>query len=170
MAILTFDTIDSTNNYLKLHANTLPHFSMVRARYQHAGRGQFMRQWQSNPIENILVSLLLKTFNPGTTVKTIEAKLIAICRSFFKHYGVDVTHKLPNDLLVGQQKISGMLIETKQEGNELRQVILGVGLNINQTSFIDLPTATSLAILTKKTYPIDEVFQVFIELCSSLES
>jgi BirA family biotin operon repressor/biotin-[acetyl-CoA-carboxylase] ligase len=72
--------------------------------------------------------------------------------------------------LVGQQKISGMLIETKQEGNELKQVILGVGLNINQTSFIDLPTATSLAILTKKSYPIDEVFQVFIELCSSLES
>jgi biotin-[acetyl-CoA-carboxylase] ligase BirA-like protein len=169
MAILTFDTIDSTNNYLKLHADTLPHFSMVRARYQHAGRGQLMRQWQSNPNENILVSLLLKTFKPGSTVKTIEARLINICRSFFKHYGVDVTHKLPNDLLVGQHKISGMLIETKQEANELKQVILGVGLNINQTSFADLPFATSLAILTKKTYPIDDVFQVFIELCSSLE-
>lgn len=169
MAILTFDSIDSTNNYLKLHADDLPHFSIVRARYQHAGRGQFMRQWQSNPNENILVSLLLKTFKPDTTVKKIETNLIEICRSFFKYYGVEVTHKLPNDLLVDQQKISGMLIETKQEGNALKQVILGVGLNINQTSFVDLPGATSLAIITKKSYPIDEVFQVFIELCSSLE-
>jgi biotin-(acetyl-CoA carboxylase) ligase len=62
MAILTFDSIDSTNNYLKIHADSLPHFTIVRARFQHAGRGQLMRQWQSNPNENILVSFLLRHF------------------------------------------------------------------------------------------------------------
>jgi biotin-(acetyl-CoA carboxylase) ligase len=56
MAILTFDTIDSTNNYLKLHADSLPHFTIVRARFQHAGRGQLVRQWQSNPFNSMPMS------------------------------------------------------------------------------------------------------------------
>jgi biotin-[acetyl-CoA-carboxylase] ligase BirA-like protein len=169
MAILTFDTIDSTNNYLKIHADSLPHFSIVRARFQHAGRGQLMRQWQSNPNENILVSFLLKTFHHYPNVKAIESTFITLCQSFFKHYGVMVDHKLPNDLMVSGKKISGMLIETKQQADRLQHVILGIGLNINQTSFVNLPTATSLAILTKKTYPIDKLFEHFVEVCSPLK-
>jgi biotin-[acetyl-CoA-carboxylase] ligase BirA-like protein len=169
MAILTFDSIDSTNNYLKIHADSLPHFTIVRARFQHAGRGQLMRQWQSNPNENILVSFLLKTFSTYKNVKTIESAFIQLCQSFFKHYGVVVEHKLPNDLMVGGKKISGMLIETKQQADTLQHVILGIGLNINQTSFVNLPTATSLAILTKKTYLIDDLFEHFIEVCSPLK-
>jgi BirA family transcriptional regulator, biotin operon repressor / biotin---[acetyl-CoA-carboxylase] ligase len=169
MAILTFDTIDSTNNYLKLHADTLPHFSIIRARFQEAGRGQLMRQWQSNRNENILVSFLIKDFRQFPTVKAIESAFIQCCQSFFNHYGVVVDHKLPNDLIVEGKKISGMLIETKQQGNVLHYVIVGIGLNINQTSFIHLTSATSLAILTKKTYLIDHLFDHFIEVCSPLK-
>jgi BirA family biotin operon repressor/biotin-[acetyl-CoA-carboxylase] ligase len=169
MAILTFDSIDSTNNYLKIHADSLPHFTIVRARFQHAGRGQLMRQWQSNPNENILVSFLLKTFSTYKNVKTIESAFIQLSQSFFKHYGVVVEHKLPNDLMVGGKKISGMLIETKQQADTLQHVILGIGLNINQTSFVNLPTATSLAILTKKTYLIDDLFEHFMKVCSPLK-
>ena len=169
MAILTFDSLDSTNNYLKTHSDSLPHFTIIRARFQHAGRGQLMRQWQSNPNENILVSFLLKTFSTYKNVKTIESAFIQLCQSFFKHYGVVVEHKLPNDLMVGGKKISGMLIETKQQADTLQHVILGIGLNINQTSFVNLPNATSLAILTKKTYLIDDLFEHFIEVCSPLK-
>lgn len=169
MAILTFDTVDSTNNYVKLHADSLPHFSIVRARFQHAGRGQLMRQWQSNPNENILVSILLKKFSQHPTIQAIESTFIKLCQSFFKHYGVVVEHKLPNDLMVAGKKISGMLIETKQQAGVLQQVILGIGLNINQTSFVNLPSATSLALLTKKTYPIDKLFEDFVEVCSPLK-
>jgi BirA family transcriptional regulator, biotin operon repressor / biotin---[acetyl-CoA-carboxylase] ligase len=169
MAILTFDTIDSTNNYLKLHANSLLHFTIVRARFQKAGRGQLMRQWQSHPNENLLVSFLIKDFRRYSTVKAIEAAFIQFCQSFFKHYGIVVEHKLPNDLMVNGKKIAGMLIETKQLENTLQYVILGVGLNINQTSFDHLPSATSLAILTKKTYPIDILFDHFVEVCSPLK-
>jgi BirA family transcriptional regulator, biotin operon repressor / biotin---[acetyl-CoA-carboxylase] ligase len=169
MAILTFDTIDSTNTYLKLHADTLPHFTIVRARFQEAGRGQLMRQWQSHPNENILVSFLIKDFQRFQTVKVIESAFIQFSQSFFKHYGVMVDHKLPNDLMVDGKKISGMLIETKQQGNMIQHVIVGIGLNINQTSFVHLPSATSLAILTKKTYPIDVLFDHFVEVCSPLK-
>jgi biotin-[acetyl-CoA-carboxylase] ligase BirA-like protein len=169
MAILTFDTIDSTNNYLKLHADSLPHFTIVRARFQEAGRGQLMRQWQSHPNENLLVSFLIKDFHQYPTVKSIESAFIQFCQTFFKHYGIVVEHKLPNDLIVGGKKISGMLIETKQQESTLQHVIVGIGLNINQTSFDHLPSATSLAILTKKTYPIDILFDHFVEVCSPLK-
>jgi BirA family transcriptional regulator, biotin operon repressor / biotin---[acetyl-CoA-carboxylase] ligase len=169
MAILTFDSLDSTNNYLKTHADSLPHFTIVRARFQHAGRGQLMRQWQSHPNENILVSILLKNFSTYKNVKAIESTFIELCQFFFKHYGVAVEHKLPNDLMVNGKKISGMLIETKQLGETLQHVILGIGLNINQTSFINLPSATSLALLTKKSYPIDVLFEHFVEVCSPLK-
>jgi BirA family biotin operon repressor/biotin-[acetyl-CoA-carboxylase] ligase len=115
------------------------------------------------------VSFLLKTFSTYKNVKTIESAFIQLCQSFFKHYGVVVEHKLPNDLMVGGKKISGMLIETKQQADTLQHVILGIGLNINQTSFVNLPNATSLAILTKKTYLIDDLFEHFIEVCSPLK-
>lgn len=169
MAILTFDTIDSTNNYLKLHSDSLPHFTIVRARFQDAGRGQLMRQWQSLPNENLLVSFLIKDFRRFSTVQAIEVAFIKFAQSFFKHHGIVVEHKLPNDLIVGGKKISGMLIETKQQENTLQHVIVGIGLNINQTSFDHLPSATSLAILTKKTYPIDILFSHFVEVCSPLK-
>jgi biotin-[acetyl-CoA-carboxylase] ligase BirA-like protein len=169
MAILTFDTIDSTNNYLKLHADTLPHFTIVRARFQEAGRGQLMRQWQSHPNENLLVSFLIKDFRRYSTVRAIESAFIQFCQAFFKHYGIVVEHKLPNDLIISGKKISGMLIETKQQESTLQHVIVGIGLNINQTSFDHLPSATSLAILTKKTYPIDILFDHFVEVCSPLK-
>ena len=71
--------------------------------------------------------------------------------------------------MVNGKKIAGMLIETKQQENTLQHVILGVGLNINQTSFVNLPSATSLAMLTKKTYPIDALFEHFIKVCSPLK-
>jgi biotin-[acetyl-CoA-carboxylase] ligase BirA-like protein len=169
MAILTFDTLDSTNNYLKLHADALPHFTIVRASFQDAGRGQLMRQWQSNPNENILVSFLIKSFHQYPNVKGIESAFIRLCQSFFSHYGIHTDHKMPNDLMVDGKKIAGMLLETKQQANTLQYVILGVGLNINQTSFTNLPSATSMAILTNKTYPIDVLFDHFVEVCSPLK-
>jgi BirA family biotin operon repressor/biotin-[acetyl-CoA-carboxylase] ligase len=170
MTLLTFDTIDSTNNYVKEHANQLAHFTVVRARYQTAGRGQFNRQWQSNPNENLLVSFFLKTFKKNTTVQTIEQVLLQSCHHFFKHFGLTTVHKLPNDLMVQGKKIAGMLIETKQTDGKLDHVILGIGLNINQQSFDNLSTATSIALISKKIHPIDDVFEIFLTASKPLLS
>jgi len=170
MTLLTFDSIDSTNNYVKKNADTLKHFTVVRARYQTAGRGQFDRQWQSNPNENLLVSIFLKQFKSTTTVQKIEEVLLQSCNSFFKHYGLITNHKLPNDLMVQGKKIAGMLIETKQTSGQLDYVILGIGLNINQQSFVSLASATSLAIISKNIHPIDNVFEVFLTALKPLLS
>ncbi len=170
MTILTFPTLDSTNQYLKEHAQTLDHFTVVRARHQTAGRGQFLRTWQSNPDENILVSFLLKTIRDPLTVKQIEAMVMDACVSFFSQFGLNADIKLPNDIYIQGKKVAGMLIETKRQADVFDYVIVGIGVNINQTSFLDLPHATSLAILTQRTYLIDDIFAQFLKACSPLKA
>ena len=56
-----------------------------------------------------------------------------------------------------------MLIEAKHEGSTLASLVLGCGLNINQRQFTNLPDATSLSLLTNQAYPIDTLFDAFIE-------
>ena len=163
MNLITFDTIDSTNNYLKIHEKDLPHLTIVRARYQTFGRGQYTRQWVSNPNENILVSFLFKKFRSSITVQTIEKMAIHLCQQFLANFNIRATHKLPNDLLVDGKKIAGMLIETKQVEDTYKYVIVGIGMNINQLQFSGLPNATSLAILTKKNHDIEEIFSKFLK-------
>jgi biotin-(acetyl-CoA carboxylase) ligase len=72
--------------------------------------------------------------------------------------------------MVQGKKIAGMLIETKQTSGQLDYVILGIGLNINQQSFVSLASATSLAIISKKIHPIDDVFEVFLTASKPLLS
>jgi len=170
MNLLTFETIDSTNNYLKIHEKTLPHLTVIRARYQTFGRGQFTRQWMSNPNENILVSFLFKNIKKSVKTQTIETTAIKICQKFLAKFGVQAIHKLPNDLMVGGKKIAGMLIETKQIQETLAYVIVGIGININQQNFSGLPYATSLALQTKKTYDIDELFSSFLQESRTFEN
>jgi biotin-(acetyl-CoA carboxylase) ligase len=84
--------------------------------------------------------------------------------AFLASFGVEGVHKLPNDILVNGKKIAGMLIESKYSDRQLDYVIIGIGLNINQTTFTFLPQATSLSIVTKKQYDIDAIFQSLIQL------
>jgi BirA family biotin operon repressor/biotin-[acetyl-CoA-carboxylase] ligase len=168
LSLITLAVIDSTNQYVKLHAHTLANFSLIRARYQTDGRGQFLRKWHANNNENILCSLFITTLEDDSALKSFERKLLNQLFSFFKYYGVEAKAKAPNDILVDGKKISGMLIETKRTGTKLEYVIIGLGININQVHFNDLPNATSLALITKKHYDIDDVFLKFQDFLSVL--
>jgi biotin-[acetyl-CoA-carboxylase] ligase BirA-like protein len=170
MTVMTFDSLTSTNDYLKQHYPTLAHLTVVRARYQTAGRGQFSRQWESNPNENFLVSFLFKDINHQETIKTLERTMIQCCQTFLLSFGINATWKLPNDLLVDGHKISGMLIETKQQEKTFDYVIIGIGMNILQSRFLNLSNVTSLKMLTPLHEPIDELFLKFLKYCSPLEA
>ena len=87
MNLITLDSIDSTNNFIKSNINSLPHLSVVRARYQTAGRGQLARQLMSKPNENILVSFLFKTFRKSVSPQLSEKIIIESCQNFLLKYG-----------------------------------------------------------------------------------
>jgi len=71
--------------------------------------------------------------------------------------------KWPNDILSENKKVCGILIENVIKNNQLHESIIGIGLNVNQTDFKDLPKATSLLKLTGKTLDIENIMNDIIE-------
>jgi BirA family biotin operon repressor/biotin-[acetyl-CoA-carboxylase] ligase len=172
MNVIVFDSIDSTNTYAKHHLATLASGTIIRARYQSQGRGQFTRTWQSTPNDNLLFTLVLQSPLPLDAIETIERITVGTIRDFLQSKGVQSSHKLPNDIYVEGKKIAGMLLETNREGNDVNSILVGVGFNINQTNFTSLPHATSLALVSGQVYDIDVIahdfFTVYLQNVRSL--
>lgn len=159
--ILEFKTLDSTNTFLKTYHQALTHLTFVRTRHQTQGRGQFDRTWISDENENILCSVLLK----DVLISAVEQykKWIELGLSqFLTQQGLKITFKAPNDLYVGSRKICGILTETQSEANQFTFVVIGFGINVNQTQFGDIQ-ATSLALETGLTYNVDTLFEALIQ-------
>ncbi|MBC8308598.1 MAG: biotin--[acetyl-CoA-carboxylase] ligase, partial [Pelagibacterales bacterium] len=70
--------------------------------------------------------------------------------------------KWPNDILSAQKKISGILIENNIKGDEFKNSIIGIGLNVNQTRFMNIANATSIKLITNKEIRIEEVLDKLI--------
>jgi BirA family transcriptional regulator, biotin operon repressor / biotin---[acetyl-CoA-carboxylase] ligase len=159
--ILEYKTLDSTNTFLKQYHSALSHLTFLRSRHQTAGRGQFDRTWSSNPNENILVSVLLKDI-PLNRVehhkKWIEQGIV----TFLNNHGYVTTFKAPNDIYVNSKKICGILTETQSDALKFTYVVIGVGLNVNQTEFKGL-NATSMRLESNKHYDIDALFEALIQ-------
>jgi biotin-[acetyl-CoA-carboxylase] ligase BirA-like protein len=163
-SIIHFDELTSTNDYIKNNYRLLPDVSLIRADYQSAGRGQFSRNWESNRGQNLLVSLLLKTGINDLSVHSYEEQVRNSLISLLDFYGVNAHIKLPNDIFVGDRKISGILIETKQIAGVYEYLIIGIGLNVGQTEFPDYLNATSIALQSPLKIYLEDVFNKFISM------
>lgn len=165
--IINLDIIDSTNDYLKREYLNLENKTIVKAGYQTLGRGQFDRLWQSESNQNLLFSILYKNYE----LDKISDLKILIKDSLLKllsKYNIKGTFKEPNDILVNGKKILGILIESKinSNSNYYDYVIVGIGININQTLFNNLE-ATSFKILNNKNYIVDEILNKLLEIIDS---
>lgn len=166
--ILFLERVDSTNNYAAklIRANDFTEGSVIVAEEQTAGRGRRDNQWLSTPGENLLTSIILKP----TFLHVHQTFALNIVSSLAVHdtleaYGISSSIKWPNDILVGHEKIAGILIETHIRGSHMATAIVGVGLNINQTVF-DHPSASSMKSLRNLDFDLREVL---FTLCSKLE-
>lgn len=129
-----FDTIDSTNSYLKREAlSGAPHGSVAIANCQNAGRGRMGRSFQSPPGKGIYLSLLLRpklTEDEFLCVTGMAA--VAVCRAIQRTCGANVGIKWINDLVLNRKKLAGILVENAIIGNE-SALIVGVGINVHHT-------------------------------------
>lgn len=150
-----FDSIDSTNRYLK----DLPPggAAICCAEQQLQGRGRFGRTWFSPFGENIYFSgrwiLNCPLHRLGGLSIVISLAVLDCLRQFQLHHGVNI--KWPNDLLWHDKKLCGVLVEINAESNNNAQVVIGVGLNVNSTKerFANLSrTATSLAEMAERFF------------------
>lgn len=158
---LHFKSLTSTNQHLnKILASTSPDEGIViSAGYQTAGRGQIGRSWYSDRDRNIMLSTVIY---PSFLKPMQQWSLSMITALAIKEYlddkGIeDVTVKWPNDIYVKDHKIAGVLIENTLTQSSISSSVIGIGLNVNQTIWpSEIPNPTSLHILTKIEYNIDE--------------
>ena len=129
---LHFDEIDSTNNYLKNSCQLLDNFTFVSADYQSKGKGRNDRVWESLKDLNLMFSILIKDpklLNESKALSLMTA--VEIAKLLESYHINNVSIKWPNDVLVNDKKICGILLE----GQLPNYLVIGVGLNVNQKEF-----------------------------------
>jgi len=162
-AILWYDCLDSTNSEARRHINDIDNMSVIAARAQTSGRGQRGNEWLSAPGENLTFSLVLKFGRPGTgslkarKVFSVSEMIAAAICDYLESEGVQAAVKWPNDIYVRGKKICGILVESSLAGDNIDYSIVGVGLNLNQSSFpVALVNPVSLKMLTGRTYDLEQ--------------
>jgi BirA family biotin operon repressor/biotin-[acetyl-CoA-carboxylase] ligase len=134
MKLIKFKTIDSTNSYLKREYKTTDHFTWVTTDEQTQGRGRIHNIWISNQDSLMCSTLLTKHIN----ISNIALYPLLAAQSLHKvlsTYHKDIKIKWPNDLYINDKKIAGILTESIIESNQVLAIILGFGINLNQSSF-----------------------------------
>ena len=131
-----FDTIDSTNSYLKREAaNGLPDGTAALADCQTGGRGRLGRSFRSAPGAGVYLSVLLRPQVPPEEAVNLTAYVaVAVCDGIEAAAGVRPQIKWTNDLVLGGRKICGILTEMGIEGESgaLQYLVTGIGVNANQ--------------------------------------
>lgn len=123
--------VSSTNEVAISRVSSSPSGSVILAEIQTAGKGRLSRPWASPP-GGIWMSLILKPTMPLSQVYRINmAVSVALCRILSSQFGLDAGIKWPNDLLIGQLKICGILMEVGAQVDRLDYAVVGIGLNAN---------------------------------------
>ncbi len=149
---LYVEVTGSTNSDLMaLASEGAPEWTVLVTGQQEAGRGRLGRTWESNPGQSLLVSVLLRPELPSEVVPLLSLMAgVAMSRACETACGVTVGCKWPNDLVVGERKLGGILTEASFTGSGVDHVVIGIGVNVRQHRD-DLPeeireTATSVVI------------------------
>ena len=171
--LLHFKEIDSTNSYLKNTYRLLDNFTFVSADYQSKGKGREDRVWQSESGENLVFSFLIKNEELMKRSAILSILTAVEVAKEIEKYGIDkVSIKWPNDVLIGDKKVCGILLE----GQVPEYLVVGVGLNVNQKTFPEglRRPATSLSLELTKNVNIDELkerlFKSIVNSFSSLKT
>src|ERR1700756_1159275 len=167
--ILELDETDSTNTYATNLIKEVPvaEGTLVFTHNQTKGRGQVGNTWHAESGKNLTFSLVLHpnfiTVNKQFYLSKITSLAVfGMLTEFLNTSLYDIKIKWPNDILVNDRKIAGILIENILRGNFLQNSVVGVGININQQSFANVDKqVTSLSILLQKEFDLKEMLQVF---------
>jgi BirA family biotin operon repressor/biotin-[acetyl-CoA-carboxylase] ligase len=164
--IISLPACESTNTVLAAlaEANRLDEGSVVITENQTKGRGQAGNQWVTEPGANLTFSVLLKPvfLEPGKQFFLNMVVGLAVCDAIQAVAGLPALVKWPNDVLVNDQKVCGILIENQLHGQQFMQAVVGIGLNVNQEKF-GLTGAASLRTLTNQTFAKSDVLTALLE-------
>ena len=160
--------VDSTNLMVRRLADQgMPHGTLALAELQMAGRGRRGREWFSPEGSGIWMSLLLR---PALAAEKISMLTIITAMAVYDGLAPlvsDLSIKWPNDLLIGQKKVCGILTEMVPSESSLPLVVVGIGINVNTEDFPEdlAEIATSLRAAAGKSFDrsriIADIMQAF---------
>lgn len=171
MKIIKLNAIESTNDYLKAlyRKEDLEDQVLVVTQNQTNGRGQVGAKWHAETGKSLNFSILKRFDRLAITHQfTINCAVSLGIKKGLEQIGIsDVKIKWPNDILAGDKKLCGILIENQLKADAIVSSIIGVGINVNNRSFPNLPKASSLFLTKMKEFDLDRVLQVVSRCISS---
>ena len=174
--IIHIEETDSTNRWLKQGDGSFvrsdavdltkePSLCVV-AEFQTAGKGCGTNTWESERGKNLTFSMLIHP--DGLLAKDqfriTEITSVALCEVLQPYIYNKVAIKWPNDIYVDDKKICGILIENRLQGSVIKDCIIGIGLNVNQTAFVsDAPNPVSLCQLLGHEVDRAQLLEAFLQ-------
>jgi len=167
--IAHFHKTTSTNiEAIKLADKNFPEGSIVVAENQSSGRGRKGRNWFSAEKQGIYISIILRpAIPPALAPRLTLVTAVALAKTLISETGLDAKIKWPNDVLINNKKIAGILTEMYTEVDSINHIIMGLGLNVN-TPVSGFPNdikdiATSVLIETGAEFPRIKLLQSFLQ-------
>jgi BirA family biotin operon repressor/biotin-[acetyl-CoA-carboxylase] ligase len=155
--LLVYETLDSTNSTAKELARAgINEGTIVIAQKQNKGRGRFERIWES-PEGGVYLSFILRPRIPVEKASILPLVAALAVSKTIGSYGLRVSIKWPNDVLVNEKKIAGILLESEVNEHTINYVVVGIGINLN-VAINNLPSeirTRSTSMISELGHPLD---------------
>lgn len=171
MTIEEYEEIESTHKYIKENQQKYKEKTVIIANRQTGGIGTKGRSWFTGSSKNIAMSILYKTMCEIKDLDGLTVKIAKILQQEIQNlYKIELKIKEPNDLMLNNKKICGILTETNIIGNKINYLIISIGFNVNETDFPEEleNIATSLKKETGKEFDKQEIIQRFIKFLENI--
>ncbi len=166
-----YEEIDSTQNeiFRRIKKGQIINGSVIMADIQTAGKGTHGRIWHTDEKGNIAFSFYIQT---NCEIERLDGLTIDIAKilvdMFREKYKINIQIKEPNDLMINNKKIGGILTQGKINGKYIRYLVIGIGININKKYFTN--DIKDIATSIKNEFKVDiDREEVITEFCNIFE-
>ncbi|MBQ9991515.1 MAG: biotin--[Lachnospiraceae bacterium] len=166
--LIRLPEVDSTNEEARrLALRGAEEGTIVMADRQTAGRGRRGRSWYSDSADSLYFSILLRPgFIPDRASMVTLVAALATGQAIERISGLKPAIKWPNDLLLSEKKVCGILTELHMEEGRIASLIVGIGINVNQKNFPGDIASMATSLQIEKGKPVDKE-RLLSALCDS---
>lgn len=167
-----YEQIDSTQKEIwrRVTNNKIDNGTIIVAKNQISAIGTHGRSWYTERNNNIAFSMVLFPNCNINLLNNLTFEIAEILVNIFKDlYEIALNIKLPNDLMIKDKKVGGILTETKLQGNNVKVLVIGIGINTNEKESSDEIKNISTSITSEFDIEIDNDI-IIGEFCNRLEN